>query len=159
MGRNHRKKILWAMGAALFFFTGAGACKAQEGGPKAFLDKIADASKVCSLQLQNDWMGLSEFGPVKRAYLLKPDVQGFSGKAVFSLGGGPHTLSKEFPLSIPRDAVQGFFSKLSKSVLEKGEYKPKIDHTDDYPSLGITVEGAGSKMEFFSQSQGEFAVS
>jgi len=137
---------------------GSVSCGAQERSPKGFLSKISDVSKVISIELQSDWMGLSEFGPLKRAYFFKSDGPNFSGKATFSLGAGPSLLSKEFPVSVPRETVQAFLSQLSRSVLEKGEYKPKIDHTDDYPTLGITVEGPQGKVEFFSRSQGEFAI-
>lgn len=122
------------------------------------LSNLALTAKTRSIEIEDNWMGLSEFGPVGRHYYLKPAGEAFEGKAVFSLGGGPNVKTKEVPVSVPKDAIQKFLTLLSQSALEKGVYTPKIDHTDDYPSVRMIVEGDAGKVEFFSRSQGDFAV-
>lgn len=125
---------------------------------KDLLSRLTQVSQVRSIEIHDDWMGLWEFGPLKRQYLLKPAGERFEGKIIFSLGGGPLTKTKEETLSIPKKVIVDFLGLLGRSLLEKGDYKPKIEHTDDYPSVRIVVEGEAGRMEFYSQSQGEFAV-
>jgi len=125
---------------------------------KSLWSNLTQLAKVQSIEIHDDWMGLSEYGPVGRYYSMKPEGDQFTGKAVFSLGGGPLLKTKEEPISVPKATVQDFLNLLAQSQLDKGEYKPNIEHTDDYPSVTIDVQFAGDKLSFFSKSQGEWAV-
>jgi hypothetical protein len=144
------KKILMAAAFYLFWMGGVRADTLPAG--------FSDLSKIRSIDIQDNWMGLTEFGPVGRHFVLKPAGDRFEGKAEFSLGGGPMKTTREAPIAIPRETVQGFLDLLSKSPLEKGTYKPKITHTDDYPSLRIELESGANKFAFFSDSQDDGAI-
>lgn len=125
---------------------------------KSLWENLTQLARVQSIEIHDDWMGLSEYGPVGRTYQLKPEGDQFAGKVVFSLGGGPRLKTKEETLAVPKASIQEFLGLLAQSRLEKGAYEPKIDHTDDYPSVAIDVQFASAKLSFYSKSQGEFAV-
>lgn len=134
------------------------ACQRAGAGPAEALAALANSSAVTSLTIHNDWMGLSEFGPVGRTYLLKPSASGFDGTATFSLGGGEIQKTKSVPLAVTADAMKAFFAALARAPLQKGAYTPKIDHTDDYPSVQIDIAASYGPISFYSRSQGEDAV-
>jgi hypothetical protein len=130
----------------------------QPGPSKAFLSSLSQPTKLRSIEMEDDWMGLSELGPLRKRYLLKPGGQQLTGTATFTLGAGPLQKIKEEPISIPNEMIQSFLSLLSQSTFEEGEYKPRITHTDDYPSRRIEITSENGKLVFFSTSQGELAV-
>jgi hypothetical protein len=125
---------------------------------KTLWSQWAQLAQVRSIEIHEDWMGLSEVGPVGRQYLLRPEGDHFAGKAIFSLGGGAGTKTKEEPIAVPNASVQEFLRLLSQAKLEKGEYKPFIEHTDDYPSVSIDIQLGAGKLSFYSKSQGEWAI-
>lgn len=126
--------------------------------PSSPLGVLANLADIRSVTIWDSWMGLSEVGPISKRYELKPEGSQFVGKAFFSLGGGDSVKTKEAPMTVPSDTMRKFFSVLALSPLVKGEYKPLIEHTDDYPEVKIDVETASGKLSFFSKSQGDLAV-
>jgi hypothetical protein len=117
-----------------------------------------NVSNVRIIDIRNDWMGLSEFGPVGRHFVLKPAATGFEGTATFSLGGAVNVKTKDVPISVPAADVRAFLDLLAHAPLQKGTYTPLIEHTDDYPSVKIDVTAANARFSFYSTSQGDDAV-
>jgi ankyrin repeat protein len=56
--------------------------------------------------------------------------------------------------SIPREQVRAALEQLALAPFFEGEYMPALFHTDDYPSLQITLTVGDQSLEFHSQSQG-----
>jgi hypothetical protein len=80
----------------------------------------------------------------------------FEGQANFSVGGySGHPRTSTENLSIPLDVVHEFLRTLVKTPLEKGEYVPLFEHTDDYPEVKIEVALKEIPIVFLSSSQGE----
>ena len=155
-----RRKVGYFILTCLFWWSEEGGVTAlgQSDRLKSFLSHLPQVEKISSIEIQDDWMGLSELGPLGKRYILKPGVQQFTGTAIFTLGAGPRQRAKEEPVSVPNEVIQSFLSLLSQSPFEKGEYKPNITHTDDYPSRRIEIVSEGGKLILFSTSQGEFAI-
>jgi len=138
---------------SLFLFLGCG------------IGAIADPSLSGSINLQriqnivinDEWMGLSDVGPIKKHYELRVAGNQIVGRAIFSLGGGPMLKTREEAIAIPQLASEDFFRILGASPYQKGKYQKKIEHTDDYPSRKILLGGDGT-IDFYSDSQGEFAT-
>ncbi|HEX5035749.1 MAG TPA: hypothetical protein VFX30_01135, partial [bacterium] len=87
-----------------------------------------------------------------------PAANGFEGTATFSLGGGDNVKTKDVPISVPAADVSAFLDLLAHAPLQKGAYTPKIDHTDDYPSVKIDVTTGSARFSFYSTSQGDDAI-
>jgi hypothetical protein len=108
--------------------------------------------------IQNDWAGLSPDAPIEAHYTLERGADGFSGEGSFSLGGySGNPVSAREAITVPADVAQKFLQMLEEPNLpmKEGTYEPRIDHTDDYPSLGIQIElPGGEQVAFFSGSQG-----
>ncbi|HEY0070985.1 MAG TPA: hypothetical protein VGE04_13545 [Chloroflexia bacterium] len=127
-----------------------------QANPDAWPPKLADATTIL---IQDDWSGLSPVAPLQALYSLERGADGFSGRADFSAGGyraDPITATET--IAIPADVAQKFLEMLADPALpmKEGTYEPRIDHTDDYPSLGILVElPGGEQVAFGSGSQGE----
>ena len=67
-------------------------------------------------------------------------------------------------MAIDPDAAGDFFSALSEVTVEEGRYQRLLMHTDDEPSIQITIQPdaamagphGGSTLVLFSESQGEY---
>ncbi len=125
-------------------------------GETSWPPKLTEATTIL---LQDDWSGLSPTAPLEAHYTLNQDSQGFSGTGEFSAGGfsgNPVTATEA--ITLPQDVAEKFLQTLADPSLpmKEGEYEPLIDHTDDYPSLGILLELPGGEQVIFrSASQGE----
>jgi hypothetical protein len=149
--RRTNHSITWGIAFALFL----SACVRAGASPLAPLQNPKGASLI---EIHSDWMGLSEFGPVGRRFVLKPAAGGYEGTATFSLGGGDSKKTKDVPITVPAEAARAFLSLLAGSPLQKGAYKPFLDHTDDYPSVTMDVTAGGARFSFYSTSQGNDAI-
>jgi hypothetical protein len=122
--------------------------------PKA--SPLAGLEKTASIFIEDDWMGLSPAAPIEAHYVLYRGKKGFAGKAKFSVAKGRKpALAATESIAIPSPIVLKFLQTLAASPLKPGKYQPKIEHTDDYPSLRITLSSANGSIVFFSESQGE----
>ncbi|RKZ80057.1 MAG: hypothetical protein DRR19_24160 [Candidatus Parabeggiatoa sp. nov. 1] len=111
--------------------------------------------KASLFLIQDEWIGLSSLAPLKAHYMLERHTNQFSGGASFSVGGASGNPCKSVEdITIPVEVVQKFLQMLTRSPLEKGHYEPKITHTDDYPSIKITLQTDTGIVAFFTQSQG-----
>jgi Ankyrin repeats (3 copies)/Ankyrin repeat len=50
--------------------------------------------------------------------------------------------------------LDGFLALLAEAPVVEGPYRPRLDHTDDYPHFSITIGTGGDPIVFFSDSQG-----
>lgn len=121
------------------------------------LAKYADLTKPKSIIINDEWMGLSLLAPIKAHYTLKRSVQNYAGNAEFSVGGGfsnqPHTATKD--IVVPDEVIGQFLQELGKTPVDKGKYKAKITHTDDYTNISIEISLEEGKVVLSSASQGK----
>jgi len=150
------RKLLLGMGVV--WLLGAAMSPVHADNLKSIPADLMQIAKLRSIDIHDDWMGLSSIGPVSKHYQLKPEGNVFVGTATFSAGGGTKVQTKVENLSLPQEAVQSFLQALAASPIVQGPYQAKIDHTDDYPSQKIDIALDSETLSFSSQSQGEFAI-
>lgn len=115
-----------------------------------------DPSAVRTIMIVDSWTGLSPAAPIKALFRLQPATDCFTGTAEFSVGGySGAAINRSVPITVPLPVMGEFLDLLESTPLEVGDYKPVMDHTDDYPTLRIAVRGKAGLVEFTSQSQGE----
>jgi hypothetical protein len=115
---------------------------------KLFPD-LAGLSEAKSIAIGFGWLGLSPLSPVRAAYLLELRNERFEAEGRFNMASASATR----PIEIPRDVLKTFLAAASDIELREGEYKPRIDHTDDYPSLEISVPTARGPLKIWTNSQ------
>lgn len=106
------------------------------------------------IRYQDNWSGLSPDAPLLKTYRLEGHEGRFEGTAQFSAARGANQRTATIAIAIPAPAARAFFQGLGGVVGQEGPYKPKIDHTDDYPSREIILETAQGPVRFYTQSQG-----
>ena len=124
--------------------------------PDPLADALSRIPNARSVKIRDDWTGLSPAAPILAHYLLDRTAEGLAGTAEFAAGeyrGTPITATET--ITIPEDVMQDFLARLAAVPLEEGTYTPKIEHTDDYPNISITVEIPADIISFYTQSQGE----
>src|SRR5262249_13713726 len=125
----------------------------SEQEESSILARLSDAHRI---HIENDWTGLSPFAPLTAHYTLERKSDGFRGGATFSAGGYSGTANKAVEdIAVPLDKAQLFLQMLSKCPMKSGDYEPKIEHTDDYPSIKLEIELEKETVTFFTKSQGE----
>jgi hypothetical protein len=129
-----------------------GSCLAYEPARAIELSPI-DSSSVLTITIADHWTGLSPLAPIEADFCLEPATSYFSGMAEFSVAGYTEAITRSVPLSVPQAIVDEFLNLLSSTPLEVGEYKAVFNHTDDFPSIIITVEGTAGNLAFGSESQ------
>ena len=155
---NKRYSTILVLCGSLIFSSAIFYPAASKGAVVAIPPALSQISQVRKIQILDEWMGLSDVGPTTKYYELTPAGEQFSGKATFLAGGGAVPIqNKDIPISIPTSAIKDFLKILSGSTVVDGQYKPLIQHTDDYPSRKIVVTLGTGAVLFASQSQGEFA--
>jgi hypothetical protein len=113
-----------------------------------------DASAVLSITVADNWTGFSPVAPIEAYFRLEPTTGEFSGMAEFSVAGYTEAITRSVPISVPLEVVEEVLAVLESTPVEVGEYKPLFNHTDDFPSIGIAIEGCAGDLEFASTSQG-----
>lgn len=121
------------------------------------LAKLSDATEF---RIRDDWDGLSSIAALIAHYWLERNGNQFEGEAVFdagapsSIGGfNPEFRETIREVAIPLDTAQKFLQMLTEIPLEEGQYKPKIDHTDDYPTIEFQIETENGLLRIFNESQ------
>jgi hypothetical protein len=154
------KTSLWAILVCAGMVTLAGLAGARSAvlpaGQQAESQLPVVLTEARIIRIEDDWGGFSPFSPLKAHYQLQRGASDFSGKATFSARRYAR-FSKEVveDISIPIDKANGFLSTLSGVRITPGKYVPRIEHTDDYPSIRIQIELKDQKIDFFTESQGE----
>ena len=117
---------------------------------------FAQLTQARSIKIEDEWIGLSHIAPIEAHYDLRRQNGAFSGKANFSVAyyyREKHTAVEN--IVIPEDMALSFLRTLAQSPTEYGYYEPRIEHTDDYPSISIQIELEGESLKFYTESQGE----
>jgi hypothetical protein len=115
---------------------------------KLFPD-LASLSDAKSVAIGVGWLGLSPLSPVSAGYFLELHNERFEAEGRFKMASASATR----PIKIPRDVLKAFLTTISDVELTEGEYQPRINHTDDYPSLEISVQTAQGPLKIWTNSQ------
>lgn len=109
-----------------------------------------------TVEIHNDWNGYSDITPILRHYKLRIKQQKLVGHAHVAVGGygaaGVHQ-QQTTSVTIPAAVTTKFLAALAKTPLQVGIYQPKIERTEDYPSIKIKLESDRQQVIFSSQSQ------
>jgi hypothetical protein len=129
----------------------ASAVGAQGGTPT-----IPDLRNAREITIVNDWRGYSPLSPVTSTTTLARQPGGFAGTARHQAGARGVTREATQPrVWLPDSAAARFLAGLTQTPLRPGPYEPRRTHTDDFPSLRVTVRLDAGVVEFTSRSQGE----
>lgn len=124
----------------------------QEPEPREALRAL---SEVAELEIAIGWIGLSPASPQQAEFALRTVDGALRGTGRFVVGSeGAGQLSDSVEIRIPGAAARSFFEELAALEPQPGQYVPRIEHTDDYPSLSIVAETAGGTVQIYSGSQG-----
>jgi hypothetical protein len=118
--------------------------------------ELADLSETKTVVIGIQWLGLSTLSPMIANYLLELHDDQFAGQGQFKVADAP-AVSR--PITVPRDVMRAFLAVASKVRMVEGEYKPHIDHTDDYPSLEFDVATKQGLLRVGTSSQLKYAES
>ena len=125
--------------------------------PASLESLLAQYPEAIAINIRDSWNGLSPFAPLDAAYILTRAENGdFTGTVRFAVGPEPLTAVED--ITIPAADAQAFLRKLAATPLKKGQYQPKIEHTDDYPLRSITIQIGTRTISYYTQSQGEHNV-
>jgi hypothetical protein len=113
-----------------------------------------DSSAILTITIADDWTGLSPLAPIEAYFRLEPTTDYFSGTAEFSVAGYTDAITRSVPISVPLVVIDELLALLESTPLEVGEYKRLFNHTDDFPSIVIALEGRAGDLAFASESQG-----
>jgi hypothetical protein len=112
--------------------------------------ELADLSETKTVVIGIQWLGLSTLSPMIANYLLELHDDQFVGQGQFKVAEAP-AVSR--PITVPRDVMRAFLVVASKVRMVEGEYKPRIEHTDDYPSLEFDVATKQGLLRIGTRSQ------
>jgi hypothetical protein len=112
------------------------------------------SSATVVITIQDSWSGLSPLAPIEAWFHLEPATDHFSGTAEFSVAGYTDAMTRSVPITVPLAVIEEFLALLESTPLEVGKYKRLFNHTDDFPSILITVECRAGDLGFASESQG-----
>ncbi len=117
--------------------------------------KVPDLLQADSIQIKNSWAGLALV--TKQHHSLQRDDKAFRGKAQFSVARRNSEQPRQAieDIEIPLDVAQSFLKTLASLPLKEGKYEPKIEHTDDHPSISIELNVKGETVVIFTESQGK----
>ena len=118
--------------------------------------ELADLSDAKVVVVGIRWLGLSTLSPMIADYLLDLHEDQFAGQGQFKVDDAP-AVSR--PITVPGDVMRAFLAVASKVRMVEGEYKPRIDHTDDYPSLEFDVATKQGLLRIGTSSQLKYAES
>lgn len=112
---------------------------------------------VKTITIRDYWVGYSPVAPIEANYQLSLEGSVLNGTAQFAVGSFSANRPSQqdtVNISIPADITLAFLGKLKESVLVEGVYPPRVERTDDYPSISITIETRREAIEIFTESQG-----
>jgi hypothetical protein len=133
--------------------------RAAAGVGSATLSKLfpglADLSETTTLAVAVGWLGLSLLSPVSGDYSLELRKDQFEGEGRFKVA----TASATRAIIIPRDVVRAFLAAAGKVEVVEKKYQPRITHTDDYPSLSVSVLTKQGPLTIRTNSQPQWSKS
>ena len=112
--------------------------------------ELADLSETKTVVIGIQWLGLSTLSPMIADYLLELHDDQFVGQGQFKVAEAP-AVSR--PITVPGDVMRAFLAVASKVPMVEGEYEPRIEHTDDYPSLEFDVATKQGLLRIGTRSQ------
>ncbi len=112
--------------------------------------ELADLSETKTVVIGIQWLGLSTLSPMIADYLLELHDDQFVGQGQFKVAEAP-AVSR--PITVPGDVMRAFLAVASKVRMVEGEYQPRIEHTDDYPSLEFDVATKQGLLRIGTRSQ------
>jgi hypothetical protein len=112
--------------------------------------ELADLSDTKIVVIGIQWLGLSDLSPMTADYRLELHDDQFAGQGQFKVAEAP-AVSR--PITVPRDVMHAFLAVASKVRMVEGEYKPRIEHTDDYPSLEFGIATKQGLLRIGTRSQ------
>jgi hypothetical protein len=129
---------------------------AAQSQPLKRLPSLATVLQANTVEIHNDWNGYSDITPILRHYKLRLEQQKLIGNAHVAVGGyGAAGINQQqtTKIAIPAAVSAKFLATLSKTPIQVGNYQPKIDRQDDYPSIQIKLQIDRQQVIFSSQSQ------
>ena len=117
---------------------------------------LPDFTQTNSLVLEDSWGGYCGLEGVAATYDLQRDVDGFTGKATFSVRGEPFDVREVITdVMIPGDIAKQFLSTIQLSPVREGEYEYADVQgcCDHYLSLSIALQVPDGKVRFYSPSR------
>ncbi|MCY7335164.1 MAG: hypothetical protein LH613_02950 [Chamaesiphon sp.] len=130
--------------------------RAAQSQPLATIPNLTTVMQTERVEIHNDWNGYSDITPILRHYKLRIKQQKLVGHAHVAVGGygaaGVHQ-QQTTSVKIPAAVTTKFLAALAKTPLQVGIYQPKIERTEDYPSIKIKLESDRQQVIFSSQSQ------
>lgn len=105
-----------------------------------------------SIRIEEHWMGLSPASPRSSVYFFSRDGERVRGWAMFRVRSHGENIAD---IQLPIEVFDKFLRTLGDSRFVPRPYKPKITHTDDYPSIRVEIAGEHNIIVFFTGSQGE----
>lgn len=131
--------------------------KPTQSQPLASQPNLATVMQAQTVEIRNDWNGYSDITPILRHSKLRLEQQKLVGNAYIAVGGyGAAGIrqQKTTKVTIPVAITTNFLKTLSKTPLQSGVYKPKLDRKDDYPSVRIQIKLDRQDITLRSESQG-----
>ena len=124
---------------------------------------LTDIPQATSIKILDGWGGMvypsSRIDQMYRAeFILKLQGTELTGVAQFEVGFGNAIQKGASKINIPSEASQKFLRSLAGTEGTKGNYTPRIDHTDDFPYIEIEVTTPRGSVLFRSLSQGRERV-
>jgi hypothetical protein len=145
------KIVIRLTAAALILAAGFAAAAAPKPTTLAqVFPELTDLSETKQVGIGIGWMGLSPLSPLSAGYILELHGDQFEGQGVFQTGNEPVV---KRAVAIPRELVRAFLTAATKVAAVEGEYRARIEHTDDYPSLDVEVSVDRQVLKIGSQSQ------
>ncbi|WP_310488242.1 hypothetical protein [Chamaesiphon sp. VAR_69_metabat_338] len=142
----------------------AGSCdrlpleSAAQSQPADTPPPLAAVRQAETVEIYNDWNGYSDITPILRHSKLRLDRQKLVGNSHIAVGGygaaGIHQ-QKTTKVQIPTAVTAQFLATLAKTPLQVGTYQPRLDSSDNYPSIQIRVTIDRQQITFSSQSQAD----
>jgi hypothetical protein len=111
--------------------------------------ELADLPQATALTISIGWLGLSRLSPIGADYSLALRNHQFEGEGRFKV----ETASATRAITVPTDIVRAFLAAVIRVELVESGYTPRIVHTDDYPSLSVTVRTARGPLLIETRSQ------
>jgi hypothetical protein len=145
-----RKPIQWAIIlASLLFAQIVPAASTSAATLTELFRLLADLPNANAVTIELGWQGLSPISPVQAKYLLGLHNDQFEGQGRFKVA----TAAATRDIVVPRNLIRQFLAAAIKVTLVEQEYKPRITHTDDYPSVAITVQTQQGELSIETRSQ------
>jgi hypothetical protein len=104
-----------------------------------------------TVELRSTWTGGAGAPPVAWAVLLERQgsTYTFTGTTEMSVGA---TKAGPLPITVPDSVMRGFLRTLASTPWRPGVYATIHSHTDDYPSITMTLRSDAGVVEIFSDS-------